>query len=100
MKFSEGQFPVHIKTTGEIAIVTSVVASPDALVLRVPTMGQEGIHHNSVTLREFEVFTHEEFLANELATARERIQMNKKFNEISRELDSPETSSPSIPSVN
>lgn len=103
MKFSVGQFPVHVKTTGEIAIVTGVSApnaTPEYVIVRIPTMGQNGITHNILTVSEFELYTHEEFLESELAQARERMQMNKKYAEIARQEDAPADTPATIPTVN
>lgn len=114
MKFSVGQFPVHVKTTGEIAIVidagepllvpadTAVIGTPppQRLKVRVPTMGQNGISHNILHVNEYELYTHEEFLESELSQARERMQMNKKYAEIARQEDAPADTPATIPTVN
>ena len=102
MKFSVGQFPVHVTTTGEIAIVIATETGPDAslVIVRVPTMGQHGITHNELTLGESELYTHEEFLESELSQARERMQMNKKYAEIARQEDAPADTPATIPTVN
>ena len=114
MKFSVGQFPVHVKTTGEIAIVTAIgfaytpvregveaVPSGEPLItVRVPNMGQNGIAHNLYSVKEFELYTHEEFLESELSQARERMQMNKKYAEIARQEDAPADTPATIPTVN